>query len=276
MSEGLIAPGLPDPGRIRMVALDVDGTIVNHDGALSDRVRDAIQAVANSGRHVVVATGRSPRAVTPILDRLGLTDGYAVSCNGALTMRIDPASCDGYEIADIVEFEPGPVLRVLREQLPNAVYAVEDRSGQFRLTAPFPEGELLGRFTFVSFEELSSSPVTRVVVRSPEHTTAHFVELMHRLGLSGVSYAVGWSAWLDIAPEGVSKAHGLQLVADALGVLPSEVMAVGDGRNDLEMFGWAGHSVAMGQATSEVRAAATSVCADVAADGLADVLDRLS
>ncbi|MGL5858969.1 MAG: HAD family hydrolase [Angustibacter sp.] len=260
---------------VQLVALDIDGTVLDHDGALSDRVRDAVHAVAESGRHVVLATGRSPVAVTPVLDRLSLTDGYAVGSNGALTMRIDPAAPHGYHVVDVREFDATDALVLLREHLPEAVYAVEDRASEFRVTGPFPDGELLGRLHYVPFEALLNRPVTRVVVRSPQHTTTDFLDLVHQLGLEGASYTVGWTAWLDIAPEGVSKAHGLQVVTDSLGLTAADVLAVGDGRNDLEMFAWAGRSVAMGQAPLEVRAAADETCAAVVDDGLADVLERL-
>jgi len=258
-----------------VVALDVDGTILDHDGGLTDRVRAAVQAVADSGREVVLSTGRSLIATTPVLDRLSLTHGYAVTSNGAVTLRLDPALDEGYELADLVTFDPRDALTLLREHLPQAVYAVEDLGTGFRLTAPFPDGELIGSMTIVPFEELFERPATRVVVRSPEHTPEDFLELVERLGLHGGSYTVGWTAWLDIAPEGVSKAHGLRFVAQSLGVDAADVLAVGDGRNDLEMFAWAGRSVAMGQAPAEVQDAADEVCADVYADGLADVLERL-
>jgi hydroxymethylpyrimidine pyrophosphatase-like HAD family hydrolase len=258
-----------------LVALDVDGTILDHDGELTERVRSAVQAVAESGRHVVISTGRSLIATTPVLDRLGLTSGYAVTSNGAVTLRLDPGLEAGYELVDVMTFDPREALTLLREHLPEAVYAVEDLGLGFRLTAPFPDGELIGTMTIVPFDELLSGPATRVVVRSPEHTPEQFLDIIERLGLHGGSYTVGWTAWLDIAPEGVSKAHGLRVAADLLGVDAADVLAVGDGRNDLEMFAWAGRSVAMGQAPPEVREAADEVCADVFADGLADVLDEV-
>jgi HAD superfamily hydrolase (TIGR01484 family) len=259
-----------------VIALDVDGTIMDFDGRLTDRVREAVHAVATSpGCQVVLSTGRSPVAVGPVLERLGLTEGYAVTSNGSVTLRLDRDRDVGYEVLDLVTFEPADALVLLREHLPNAVYAVEDAGFGYRLTAPFPDDELLGRLTYVPFQDLLREPVTRVVVRSPEHTTDDFLELMARLGLTGGSYSVGWTAWLDIAPVGVSKARGLQVVVDALGLAPSDVLAIGDGRNDLEMFAWAGRSVAMGQAPDEVREAADEVCGDVYSDGLADVLERL-
>jgi hydroxymethylpyrimidine pyrophosphatase-like HAD family hydrolase len=258
-----------------LVALDVDGTILDHDGALSDRVRDAVRAVVDSGREVVLATGRSLVATTPVLQRLDLSRGYAVTSNGAVTLRLDRGLDDGYEVADLVTFDPTPALTLLREHLPQAVYAVEDLGARFRLTAPFPDGELIGTMAVVPFEQLLGQPVTRVVVRSPQHTPEDFLDLVERLGLHGGSYTVGWTAWLDIAPEGVSKAHGLRFAAERLGRTAAEVLAVGDGRNDLEMFAWAGRSVAMGQAPPELAEVADEVCADVYADGLADVLERL-
>jgi Cof subfamily protein (haloacid dehalogenase superfamily) len=269
-------PVLPSPVLPpRLVALDIDGTILDHDGALSDRVRAAVRAVVDAGWHVALSTGRSLVATTPVLDQLGLTSGYAVTSNGAVTLRLDAGLDDGYEIADIVTFDPREALTLLREHLPMAVYAVEDLGVGFRLTAPFPEGELIGSSTIVPFEQLVDRPVTRVVVRSPEHTPEDFLAIIEQLGLHGGSYTVGWTAWLDIAPEGVSKAHGLRVVAEALGIPASQVLAVGDGRNDLEMFAWAGRSVAMGQAPPEVQDAADQVCADVYEDGLADVLEEL-
>jgi len=258
-----------------MVALDVDGTVVDSDGKLTERVRTAVRAVVDSGRHVVIATGRSLVATLPVLDQLSLLTGYAVTSNGAVTVRLDPSLPAGYEIVEVVTFDPAPALRLLREHLPQAVYAVEDFGLGFRLTAPFPDGELIEQPRVVPFDDLLTTAVTRVVVRSPEHTPQDFLDLVQRLGLHGGSYSVGWTAWLDIAPEGVSKARGLATTAAALGVAAADVLAVGDGRNDVEMFAWAGRSVAMGQAPAEVRAVADEVCADIEGDGLADVLEEL-
>ena len=258
-----------------LVALDVDGTIIDHDERLSDRVRDAVRATAEAGHHVVVATGRSLVATLPVLDRLGLTTGFAVCSNGAVTVRLDPGLDDGHEVVDVVTFDPAPALRLLREHLPTAAYAVEDVGLGFRLSGPFPTGELIGDLTVVPFEELLDAPATRVVVRSPEHTPQEFLDLTSRIGMHGVNYAVGWTAWLDIAPDGVSKASALEGVRGRLGVPRESTVAVGDGRNDLEMLAWAGRSVAMGNAPDEVAAAADEVAGDVVDDGLAEVLEGL-
>jgi len=260
----------------KLVAIDIDGTILDYDQQLSDRVRIAVREVAELGIHVVVATGRSLHETVPVLDRLGLLTGWAVCSNGSVTLRLDPMQTNGYEVAEVVTFDPAAVLTMLRTHLPMALYALETGRGEFLLTAPFPPGELEGTYTRVAtFDELMSEPACRVVVRSPEHTSTDFMALTAAMGLHGVNYAVGWTAWLDLAPEGTSKASALERVRSRLGIDPSETLAIGDGRNDLEMFGWAGRSVAMGNATDDVKAGADLVTGTVEDDGLAEVLEAL-
>jgi HAD superfamily hydrolase (TIGR01484 family) len=270
------APGGPAPGGpALLVALDIDGTIVDHDERLSDRVRDAVGALAASGVHVVVATGRSLHATIPILDRLGLQHGWTVCSNGAVLLRLDPDLERGYEIAHARTFDPTRVLELVREHLPTALYAVEDVGRGYRLTAPFPDGELSGELEVVPFVDLLHRAATRVIVRSPEQTSQQFLDVTERIGLHGVNYAVGWTAWLDLAPDGVSKASALEIVRTTLEIPAEATLAVGDGRNDLEMFAWAGRSVAMGQSTPDVLGAADEITAGVDDDGLALVLEPL-
>lgn len=262
----------------RLLALDIDGTILDHDQAMSDPVREAVQAVAAGGVHVVLATGRSLHGTLPVLDRLGLLEGWAVCSNGTVTLRLDPSLPERYEVSEVVTFDPTPALKLLREHLPTALFAVEEVGRGYRLTAPFPPGELDGEEVIVPFEQLLDAPASRVIVRSPEHTSADFLALTEELGergLHGVNYFVGWTAWLDLAPAGVSKASALEQVRQRLGVDPVATMAVGDGRNDLEMFSWAARSVAMGNSEPDVKAAADEVTGSVEADGVAVVLRGL-
>jgi Cof subfamily protein (haloacid dehalogenase superfamily) len=258
-----------------LVALDVDGTVVDVDERLSDAVRDTVAEVVAAGHHVVLATGRSLAATLPVLQRLDLRHGYAVCSNGAVTLALDPAVPEGYRVVDTVTFDPTEALLLLRRHLPTAAYAVEDVTSAFRLHGPFPADELVGEMTYVDFEDLLHSPATRVVVRSTAHSAQDFVELVQRVGLQGVSYAVGWTAWLDLAPQGVSKASALETVRARLGVDRRRTLAVGDGRNDLEMLAWAARGVAMGQAPPEVRSAADAVTGAVTDDGLVGVLEDL-
>lgn len=259
----------------KLLALDIDGTILDHDEKLSDRVRVAVAAVAAAGLNPVIATGRSLHSTLPVLDRLGLLTGWAICSNGSVTLRLDPDLPNGYEVSDVVTFDPREVLTLLRAHLPTALYALETGGGRFILTAPFPPGELEGPYVRVAtdFEELLGEPASRIVVRSPDHTSDDFMALTNRIGLHGVNYAVGWTAWLDLAPQGVSKASALEVVRERLGVESAGTFAIGDGRNDLEMFDWAARSMAMGNATDDVKVAADGVAGTVADDGLADVLE---
>lgn len=259
----------------RMLCLDLDGTTLLHTGELTEGVRAAVRALPDEVE-VVIATGRSIIATTPIIEALGLRHGFAVCSNGAVTIQVNPDPPGGYSIAETVTFDPRPVLERLRKALPDARIAVEDLGVGFKVSRHFPDGELMGVARLVSWEELVSEPVTRVTLRQPETTPEEFMEMVERAGLHGVSYAVGWSAWLDINPEGVSKASALELVRRRIGVEPRHTIACGDQRNDLEMLHWAAWGVAMGNAPEEVKAIADEVAGDVNDDGLVPILEALA
>ena len=163
---------------------------------------------------------------------------------------------------------------MLLEEVPNAAVAVEEVGVGYRINRPFPEGEITGEMVLQSVEELVAEPVTRVIIRDPHSSEEEFLELAEKLGLHGTNYFIGWTAWLDIAPEGVSKASALADVAAELGVAQADVLAIGDGRNDIEMLRWAGRGVAMGQAPLEVQEAADDVTETVDNDGVAVELGR--
>ncbi|MEP6856491.1 MAG: HAD hydrolase family protein, partial [Pedococcus sp.] len=114
-----------------------------------------------------------------------------------------------------------------------------------------------------------------VTFRSPNGTAEDFLALTDRIGLHGVNYAVGFSAWLDLNPEGVSKGSALEILRRQLEIDPQYTVAVGDQRNDLEMLRWAARGVAMGNAPDEVKAAADEVTGDVDDNGLVPILRSL-
>jgi len=258
-----------------LVALDIDGTLIDYDQSMTERVRAAVAGVVAAGHHVVVATGRAVVGTVDVLALLDLETGFAVCSNGAVTLRLDPDAERGYVVHDSVTFDARPAVALLRQELPDALFAVEVVGHGARVNAPWPEGELSGVLEVVPFEQLLDGETTRVVVRSPEHAPEHFLEMVERIGLHGVSYAVGYTAWLDLAPEGVSKASALEKVRVELGVLPERTLAVGDGRNDLEMLAWAARGIAMGNASDVVLDTAGEIALPVGEDGLAVVLEEL-
>ncbi len=252
-----------------MVALDIDGTLVDHAGVLPGHVRRSVRRVMAAGVPVVLTTGRSWHATRPVFEQLGLPEGPAIASNGAVTVHFPPL-----RLERVVTFDPADVVeKVLREH-PTAALAAEVVGQGYRVTKHFPEGDLTGEIEHVTVDDLAGSDVTRLVVRDPHSSDAEFVRLAERLGLHGVSYFVGWSAWLDIAPAGVNKATALHEVVTAMGLGASDVLALGDGRNDVEMLAWAGRGVALGDGCREAREAADHVTAPFGSGGTAHELDR--
>ncbi|GAA1141841.1 HAD family hydrolase [Nesterenkonia lutea] len=258
-----------------MVCLDVDGTIVHHDGRMSDAVKEIGRALVAEGHTVVVSTGRSLPATLPVVETFGIEHGYAVCSNGGVTVRIDATLEDGYEVLDRRIFDPAPALDALVARLPNARYAIETSVGDFLSTERFEDMSFGLDARGVSFQEMKSAEAVRLVVNSTDSTAEEFTEAVKDIGLQGVTYSVGWSAWLDIAAAGVSKGSSLEVLRERLEVPAADTVAVGDGRNDIEMLRWATRGVAMGQAPQEVIDAADEVTAPVEQDGLVSVLQRV-
>jgi len=258
-----------------LVALDVDGTIVDHMGQMSAGVRAAARDVVDAGHRVVIATGRSLGAALPVAETLGIDTGHIVCANGGVTARLDPSLADGFEVVDRRRFDPAAAITALRDVLPTAKYAVETVDGTFLSTERFQDASFGVEARGVTFEEMMAADAVRLVVFSTDSTAEAFGRAVESIGLHGVTYSVGWTAWLDIAARGVTKASGLEALRSHLGVERSTTVAVGDGRNDIEMLGWAHRGVAMGQAPDEVKIAADEVTGHVDEDGLVPVLRSL-
>ena len=266
--------------RPRLLALDIDGTLlkwVENVGTTAMQVSPAVYAAVHraldDGAYVVLASGRSPYGMNRVADLLDLHPGvgeplWVVASNGAVVFRYPPL-----EVVHEETFDAAPAVAAILEHRPHALVAVEERGVGYRVNRPFPDGELQGESTIADVADLVSVPVSRVIIRDPDATAEDFVALAQRLGLQGTDYVVGWTAWLDLAPVGVSKASGLAYVARELGLDASDVLAIGDGRNDLEMLRWAGRGVAMGQAIDEVKEAADAVTGTVYDEGAAQELD---
>jgi HAD superfamily hydrolase (TIGR01484 family) len=267
--------------RPKLVALDIDGTLLKWvEGVgttyeqISPPVYAAVQRALDAGVHVVLASGRSPHGMTNLADLLDLHADqgerlWVVASNGAVVFRYPPL-----EVVHEETFDAAPAVRAVLREHPSALVAVEERGVGYRVNRPFPPGELSGEFSMADVADLVSVPVSRVIIRDPDATADDFVALGARLGLQGTDYVVGWTAWLDLAPVGVSKASGLEYVAAELGVGASDVLAIGDGRNDIEMLRWAGRGVAMGQSIDVVKEAADAVTGSVHDEGAAQELDR--
>lgn len=267
---------VPSPGadgwRPRLVALDIDGTLIPYadfHAPPSLPVSRAVARVAAGGAHPVISTGRSLHSTYPVFDALDLTEGFAVCSNGAVVVDVETR-----DPIDVVTFDALESVRYFAEQIPDAILAVEELGQGFRISGDNTDFEFDGKIDVVPHSELVQGPVTRLVVRWHEGDRERLRAIAAEMGLPAVDYAIGYTAWLDIMPSGVSKAEGLDKICFRLGIGSDDVLAIGDGHNDMEMLEWAGLGVAMGNAPDDVKAVADEVGPHVDDDGVATVLGR--
>lgn len=259
-----------------LIALDIDGTILDSDGEIPDLTMRQVDRLRRAGHEVMLATGRGPADTLPIRERLGIEPRFLVTANGANTLERDGSAEGGYRSLWVETFDPTDTLLRLRGVLADAAYAVEGADGVFRYSGRFPEVAFEAQGLEVTFDELLHADVTRLVVVAPDQTLEEFLKQVEGAGLHSVSYSVGWTAWLDIAPDGVNKGTALERVRRELGIAPERVLVAGDGRNDIEMLEWAaaggGRAIAMGNAPQEVLDAGNELAGDFFHDGLGKAL----
>ena len=258
-----------------LIALDLDGTVLHRDESVDPEVSGAIRTLAEAGHQIVIATGRSVDATLPIVEQLRIRPEWVVCCNGAVTLKRDPLADRAYRHEFVEAFDATEVLTRIRSHLVTALYGLETVEGELLYTEEIPAGTLPSRRRLVPFDQLLGVQATRLLVVSPDHALEDFLAVVDQMGLTRVSYAIGFTAWLDIAPEGVSKESALEVVRSRLGIDRSQVFAAGDGNNDIQMLRWAdrfGDAVAMGQAQDAVKAVASRVTGRIDEGGLATAL----
>jgi hypothetical protein len=255
----------------RLVATDIDGTLLRSDGSLGPPTARALRLVAAAGVPVVPATARPLRW----LDRYPWAAGlvrYAVVGNGAVVYDT------GAEAVISRRLLSPATLAELCERicalLPSARFAVEIDDGWLMRHEPgYPLRSDLGQpgAEPASRNDLVSQPAVKLLVKAVGGDPAVLI--------SGVAAAVGGRAeatvsapqgdLVELAAPGVTKATGLATVAARLGVAPTEVVAFGDMPNDLPMLSWAGRAVAVANAHPDVLAAADEVTGSNDDDGVA-------
>lgn len=263
-----------------LIATDVDGTLLDNDERVTPRTRDAVAAAVASGTRFVLATGRPPRWVAPVVDALGFAPP-AVCANGAVLY--DPQT-DRIISARTLSAEALSALAELANRaIPGVGLAVErvGRSAhdaatpQFVSSPGYEHAWLNPDNTEVSLEDLLSAPAVKLLIRKAGARSADMAaELAKYVGDEGdITYSTN-NGLVEIVPRGISKATGVDEVAAALGIGAADIIAFGDMPNDVPMLAWAGHGVAMGNAHPDAIAAANEVTAPNTDDGLARVLER--
>ncbi|MET9650515.1 MULTISPECIES: HAD family hydrolase [unclassified Streptomyces] len=259
----------------RLVATDLDGTLLRSDESVSDRTRAALAAVTAAGAAHIVVTGRAVPWTRHILDDLGY-EGLAVCGQGAqvyhagerrlLTSVTLDRQLAGLALSK-VEAEVGPLaLAASRDGLDGEVlvgpgYRVQE--------GPLPV------HAFEDPTDLWSAPLNKVYIQHPTLSDDELTRVARETVGSLVDIVVAGPGIVEILPLGLSKATGLSLAARRLGAKAAETIAFGDMPNDIPMFGWAGHGVAMANAHEELKAVADEVTSSNEEDGIAVVLERL-
>lgn len=265
------APSFP----YRLVATDLDGTLLREDGTVSGRTREALAAVTAAGAAHIVVTGRAVPWTRHILDDLGY-EGLAVCGQGAqvyhagehklLTSLTLDRQLAGLALAKI-EGEVGPLaLAASRDGLDGDVlvgpgYRVQE--------GPLPA------VLVDDPAELWSAPLNKVYIQHPELDDDALAQAARATVGSLVDVVMAGPGVVEILPLGLSKATGLSLAARRLGIKAADTIAFGDMPNDIPMFGWARHGVAMANAHEELKAVADEVTASNEDDGIALVLEKL-
>jgi Cof subfamily protein (haloacid dehalogenase superfamily) len=263
-----------------LVACDVDGTLLGDDEKITPRTRSAVRAAVESGAQFVLATGRPPRWVQPVVDELGFAP-MAVCANGAV---IYDAATDRVLSARTLSVSTlGELAEIATRAIPGAGLAVE-RVGrtahdaatpQFVSSPGYEHAWLNPDNTEVSLEDLLSAPAVKLLVRKAGARSADMAaELAKHVGIDGdITYSTN-NGLVEIVPLGISKATGIAEVARPQGITEDEMVAFGDMPNDVPMLLAAGLGVAMGNAHPDAIAAADEVTTPNTDDGVARVLER--
>ncbi|MEW5809432.1 MAG: HAD family hydrolase [Actinomycetota bacterium] len=263
-----------------LVATDVDGTLLDDDETVSPRTRAAVRAVVDSGAQFVLATGRPPRWVTPIVDQLGFAP-MAVCANGAVIY--DPSADRIVSARTLSSDELAELAEIAARVIPGAGLAVE-RVGrtahdaatpQFVSSPGYEHAWLNPDNTEVSLEDLLSAPAVKLLVRKAGARSADMAAaLVGHVGAAGdITYSTN-NGLIEIVPTGVSKATGIAELSTPQGIDAAHIVTFGDMPNDVPMLAWAGLGVAMGNAHPDAVEAADEVTATNAEDGVARVLER--
>jgi Cof subfamily protein (haloacid dehalogenase superfamily) len=261
---------------MRLVATDLDGTIVGRDGTISARTVAALQACQDVGVHVVYVTGRPPRWMQAIVDQTGHR-GTALCGNGAIVYDLDAGRVVHARILPRdVALEAA---RRLRDVVPDAAFAIETLTG-FRRAPDYVarwDADVRNRVAPLA-ELVDDDPgIVKLLCRSESSVSddmlARAIPALD--GLAVPTHSNPEEGLLEVSALGVGKAAALAELAAERGIDQADVVAFGDMPNDLDMIGWAGRGYAMEGGHADVLAVAHHTAPPITEDGVAQVLEAL-
>lgn len=263
----------------RLVATDLDGTLVRTDGTVSERSRSVLRELALRGVHVVLVTGRPFRRVRNLAAELQLA-GVAICANGALLYDLERDTV--LEHTQLSAEVAHALIKDLRASLPEICFAVESgtsigREPAYAVRRPNQEGiqsELAHAVQIADAIELVARGASKLIARHPQLPIDEFFAKVSAIVKDRASITHAGSPFLEIAAAGVTKAWALAAHCATLAIEPSQVVAFGDMPNDLPMLEWAGQGIAVANAHPSVLAAASAITASNDEDGVAAHLER--
>jgi Cof subfamily protein (haloacid dehalogenase superfamily) len=256
----------------RLIATDLDGTLVRSDGTVSERTRSVVLAAQRAGSVFVMVTARPPRWLHDLSDLVG-DHGVAIVANGAILYDVLRRKAIRTRLLD-----PAVALEValaIRAAVPDVQFAIErpDRYGQepiYRNSYPNPENTLIA-----AVEVLLEEPAAKLLVRHPSLPSDDLLALVAPVvGQRVTASHSGGHGLVEISASGVSKAAMLADFAAEQGISAAETIAFGDSVNDLPMLAWAGTSYGVANAHPEVLAVVDKTAPANDEDGVAAVLEE--
>ena len=258
---------------IRLIATDLDGTIVHPDGSVSARTMAAFDRAIAEGVRVVFVTGRPPRWMSGVADVTGHR-GVAICANGAFVYDMEfEAVTETFAIPPEAAQDASARLK---EVLPHPAFAVESLDGFGHDAAYIPRWDV-DPLAVAPVEKLIDRPLAKLLVRDESLSGDEMLRRARPVlaGLVEVTHSNVNDCLLEISALGVSKATTLAKLAADWGVAQPDVVAFGDMPNDLEMIQWAGRGYAMANSHPEVLTAADHIAPTIQEDGVAQIIEVL-
>jgi len=265
---------------IRLIATDLDGTLLTDPTTISPRNLAALDAARAFGMEVVPVTARQPPGLRPVAEICGFTS-WAWCGNG--TQAIHLGTGESLFAAELDAVTGQAVAAALLDRLPGVMFAsVRDGGRVFVAEAAYAEASTFSDhqrdvtdMTIRPRHEVLAEPSLKLIARHREVSNDALLEMVRGLGIDGFEVTHSGAPFVELLAPGVSKAWGLEHLCARLGVDRHEVLAFGDAPNDAAMLAWAGRGVAVANASRETLVAADEVAASNRDDGVAQVIETL-
>ncbi|SHF41609.1 sugar-phosphatase [Caloramator proteoclasticus] len=261
----------------KLIALDMDGTLLNENKEISKSNLEAIQFARRKGIKVVLATGRPTKGIEKYLKELNLIDEneYAVSYNGAVVQEVKSGKIIAKNVMSLDDLKQ---LYNLSKELNVNIHALTPNSCITPKINQYSELEATMNnipLEIVDFDAIDkNTTIVKIMFVDPEEKLNKVIELLPKELYDKYTIVRSAPFFLEFLNKKVNKGFGVRLLAEKLGIKPSEVICIGDAENDIHMIEFAGLGVAMGNAFPEVKKKADYVTKTNEEDGVAHVIKK--